>query len=105
MTMSADQELQGWYYRNGTSDAERVRLSFVGGSLALHTLSNRLVATWSLSQLENGEIAVLGGSWSIGDRRLPDSCLKAATTTARCGRSQPNCARSGRDCGGCWAWQ
>ena len=71
----ADQELQGWYYRNGTSDAERVRLSFVGGSLALHTLSDRLVATWSLNQLENREIAVLGGSWSIGDRRLPDSYL------------------------------
>ena len=75
MTMSADQELQGWYYRNGTSDAERVRLSFVGGSLALHTLSERLVATWSLEQLENREIAVLGERWSIGDRCLPDPNL------------------------------
>ena len=75
MMRSADQDLQGWYYRNGTSDAERVRLSFVGGSLALHTLSERLVATWSLEQLENREIAMLGERWSIGDRRLPEPYL------------------------------
>ena len=75
MTILADQELQGWYYRNRTDEAERVRLSFVGGSLALHTLSERLVATWSLEQLENREIAVLGERWSIGDRRLVDSYL------------------------------
>jgi hypothetical protein len=75
MTMSANQELQGWYHRIGTRDAERVRLSFIGGSLALHTLSERLVATWSLEQLENREIAVLGERWSIGDRRLPEPYL------------------------------
>ncbi|HJT14947.1 MAG TPA: hypothetical protein VJ790_20145 [Dongiaceae bacterium] len=73
--MTTDRELQGWYYRNRTSDAERVRLSFVGDSLALHTLSERLVATWSLDQLENREFQILGDNWSIGDRRLPESYL------------------------------
>ena len=75
MTTSTDLELQGWYYRNRGSQAERVRLSFVGGSLALHMLSERLVATWSLEQLENREIAALGERWSIGDRRLPEPYL------------------------------
>ncbi|HJR22091.1 MAG TPA: hypothetical protein VJ822_10750 [Dongiaceae bacterium] len=72
---TTDRELQGWYHRNRTSDAERVRLSFAGDSLALHTLSERLIATWSLEQLENREIAHLGERWSIGDRRLPESYL------------------------------
>ena len=75
MTTPADQDLQGWYYRNGTGEAERVRLSFVGGSLALHTLSEWLVATWYLEQLENREIAVLGERWSVGDQRLPEPYL------------------------------
>ena len=72
---TTDRELQGWYHRNRTSDAERVRLSFVGDSLALHTLSERLVATWSLDHLENRDIQVLGDDWSIGDRRLPEPYL------------------------------
>jgi hypothetical protein len=75
MTMSTDLELQGWYHRDRAGEAERVRLSFVGGSLALYTLSERLVATWSLEQLENREIATLGERWSIGDRRLPEPYL------------------------------
>jgi hypothetical protein len=68
-------EIQGWYYRNKTSDAERVRLSFSGGSLTLHTLADRLVAAWALDHLENQEIPVIGASWSVGDRRLPEASL------------------------------
>jgi hypothetical protein len=69
-------EIQGWYLRNKTSEAMRVRLSFVESSLVLHTLSGRLVASWSLDQLENREIAVLGERWSIGDHRVPEAYLE-----------------------------
>lgn len=69
-------DIQGWYLRNKTSEAERVRLSFAEGSLVLHTLSDRVVANWSLDQLENREIAVLGERWSIGDRRVPEAYLE-----------------------------
>lgn len=68
-------EIQGWYHHDPSSDAVRVRLSIVEGTLALHTLSDRLIARWSLDQLENRGIAILAVRWRIGDRRVPDACL------------------------------
>jgi hypothetical protein len=68
-------EIQGWYYQTATSNAVRVRLSVVDRSLVLHTLSDRLIARWSLEELQNREITVLGERWSIGDRRVAASYL------------------------------
>ena len=53
----------------------RVRLAFVERSLHLHTLSDRLVASWSLDRLENRRIPVLGERWPIGDRHLPEASV------------------------------
>ena len=33
------------------------------------------MAAWSLDHLENREIPIIGGNWSIGDRRLPEAIL------------------------------
>lgn len=75
MPSSSGAEIQGWYYENSASEPTRVRLSIHDRSLSLHTLSDRLVATWSLDQLETREVPVLGQSWRIGDRRLPEASL------------------------------
>ena len=52
-----------------------MRLSIIDGTLALQTLSDRLIARWSLDQLENLGIGILAVRWRIGDRRVPDACL------------------------------
>jgi hypothetical protein len=53
----------------------RVRLSTDQRSLYLHTLSDRMVAAWSLDQLANREIPTIGANWPVGDRRLPEASL------------------------------
>jgi hypothetical protein len=75
MTTGPDAEMQGWYYENSAGEPTRVRLSILDRSMSLHTLSDRLVATWSLDHLETREVPVLGQSWRIGDRRLPEPNL------------------------------
>ena len=71
----SDREIQGWYFLNRTSEPVRVRLSYDQDTLSLHSLSDRLIARWSLNELDNREIAVLSERWSIGDRPLPDASL------------------------------
>jgi hypothetical protein len=53
----------------------RVRLLVVERSLHLQTLSDRLVAAWSLNHLETREVPVVGSTWRVGDRRLPEASL------------------------------
>jgi hypothetical protein len=57
----------------------RVRLSVDGHSLHLHTLSDRLVAAWSIDHLENREIPIMGSKWRVGDCRLPEASLLLET--------------------------
>ncbi len=71
----AESELEGWYYQNGTSERCAFALSVDGAAVSLYAPSDRLVASWSLDQLENREIAVLSERWSIGDRRVPEAYL------------------------------
>jgi hypothetical protein len=52
-----------------------VRLSADQRTLTLHTLSDRIVAAWALDHLENRKIPIIGASWSVGDRRLPEASL------------------------------
>jgi len=72
---SSEFELQGWYYRDPSSEAVRVRLALTERSLHLHTLSDRLLASWSLDRLENRRIPLLGERWSIGDPHLPEASV------------------------------
>ena len=58
-----------------SSERDRVRLSADQRSLHLHTLSDRLIAAWSLDRLENREIPFIGASWSVGDHQLPEASL------------------------------
>ena len=63
-------DIVGSYYLDPSAEAVRVRVVIEGGSLVLYTLSDRLVARWSLNQLKNLGISVWGETWTIGDRRL-----------------------------------
>jgi hypothetical protein len=71
----SDREIQGWYFLHPASEPEHVRLSIDEHSLSLFAPSDRLIARWSLDQLENRGIAILSERWSIGDRRVPDAYL------------------------------
>lgn len=68
-------EIQGWYHHDPSAEAVRVRLSIIDGTLALHTLSDRLIARWSPDELENRGIEIFAARWRIGDRRVPDAFL------------------------------
>ena len=68
-------EVQGWYHRNATSEAVRVRLSIDAAMISLHTLSGRLVAGWGPEFLETRATATIGERWTVGDRRLPEAFL------------------------------
>ena len=72
---AAESELQGWYYRDATSEAVRVRLSIEATAISLHTLSGRLIAGWGPEFLETRVIATMGKRWTVGDRRLPEAFL------------------------------
>jgi hypothetical protein len=73
--LESEADIQGWYYRTATSEAVRIRLSTVAGSILLHTLSGRLVASWAPGHLEMRATDVIGERWTIGDRRLPEAFL------------------------------
>lgn len=75
MTIDPSDDIQGWYAETFTREPVRVRLSTDQRSLTLHTLSDRIVAAWALDHLENREIPIIGASWSVGDRRLPEASL------------------------------
>jgi hypothetical protein len=90
---SPEADRQGWYYRNKTSEAVRVRLSIVDRSLLLHTLSDRLIASWSLDRLENRE--VLGESpLVIANLRTPIWYSKATETIRSFAKSLLDCVPS-----------
>jgi hypothetical protein len=75
LTINLSDDIQGWYSERTTSEPVRVRLSADHRLLHLHTLSDRVVAAWSLDHLENREIPIIGANWSVGDRRLPEASL------------------------------
>jgi hypothetical protein len=84
MTMQAldsEAEIQDWYHRNATSEAVRVRLSTDAGSILLHSLSGRLVASWAPTHLETRATEVIGERWTIGDKRLPEAFLVLESDT------------------------
>lgn len=67
-------EILGWYTHK-TDEPLRVRVQIEAPSLALYTLSDRLVARWSLNRLENGDANVPVGCWALCDPKVPDSWL------------------------------
>lgn len=77
MTQSsaADPDISGWYLRDNESQPQRVRVAIEGRLLSLCTLTGSEIARWSLDQLENVSIPVLGRDWVIRDRRIGDPVL------------------------------
>lgn len=73
--LEPEADIQGWYYRTANSEAVRVRLSTNAGSILLHTLSGRLVASWAPGRLETRSTDVIGERWTVGDQRLPEAFL------------------------------
>jgi hypothetical protein len=73
--LEPEADIQGWYHRNATGEPVRVRLSTDEGSILLHTLSGRLVASWAPGRLETRSTDVIGERWTIGDKRLPEAFL------------------------------
>ena len=74
-TAAAMPEIIGSYSPDPSGAQVRVRVTVEGTSLVLRTLSERLVAQWSLNKLENRGIPVWGQTWTIGDRRLRGPAL------------------------------
>ena len=54
---------------------QRVRMSIEGGSLCLHSLAGALLARWSLNELKNHSVPVLGRDWVICDQRIAGPIL------------------------------
>jgi hypothetical protein len=77
MTQSsaADPDISGWYLRDNESQPQRVRVAIEGRLLSLCTLTGSEIARWSLDQLENVSVPVLGRDWVIRDRRIGDPVL------------------------------
>jgi hypothetical protein len=72
---TTDPDISGWYLKDNESQPQRIRVAIEGRSLSLRTLIGAEVARWSLDELENVSIPVLGRDWVIRDRRIGDPVL------------------------------
>jgi len=70
-----DPDISGWYLKDNESQPQRVRVAIEGRSLSLCTPAGSEIARWSLDQLENVSIPVLGRDWVLRDRRIGDPVL------------------------------
>lgn len=75
MTQPSDPDISGWYLKDNESERQRVRVAIEGRSLSLCTLTGSEIARWSLDQLENVSVPVLGRDWVIRDRRVEEPVL------------------------------
>lgn len=72
---ATDPDISGWYLKDNESQPQRVRVAIENRSLSLCTLTGSEIARWSLDQLENVSIPVLGRDWVIRDRRVEEPVL------------------------------
>ena len=70
-----DPDISGWYLKDNESRPERVRVAIEDRSLSLCTITGAEIARWSLDQLENVSIPVMGRDWVIRDRRIEGPAL------------------------------
>jgi hypothetical protein len=75
MTQPSDPDISGWYLKDNESERQRVRVAIEGRSMSVCTLTGSEIARWSLNQLENVSIPVLGRDWVIRDRRVEEPVL------------------------------
>lgn len=76
MTQPSDPDVSGRYLRDNESRPQRVRVIVEGRSLSLRTLTDRELARWSLDQLKNVSIPIIGRDWEIQDRRVEQQLLR-----------------------------
>jgi len=76
MTQSSDLDISGWYLKDNESQPQPVRVAIEGRSLSLRTLIGAEVARWSLDQLENVSIPIIGRDWVIRDHRVEGPLLR-----------------------------